>query len=357
MSGPTFANTMRLAQGFLSESKPVLVLGSGASCAHGLPGMGPLGEYIRRHVQSHDLSTSDAEAWAKFKDELARMGLEAALDQIRPSDELTRRIVRATWECVSAADMAVFESVATGQTSLPLAEVLRHFVRTAQGRVDVVTTNYDCLVEYACDDAAIACSTGMRFGHSIRRFDPGTEPGVVARAQPPRGLRQDPTVNVWKVHGSLDWFVRESNEVFALGRGARLLDGAEPVVVTPGTTKYRSAHREPFRTMINRADAAMAEAGVFLCVGYGFNDEHLQPKLLHRCRNSHVPLVLLTHGLTQAARTELLGRPLRKFLVLECAETETRAYSNEAPDGFLLAEPNLWALETFYRRVLAPEAA
>lgn len=50
----------------------------------------------------------------------------------------------------------------------------------------------------------------------------------------------------------------------------------QPLVVTPGVSKYRESHKDPFRTVMTAADQVIREANCYLCVGYGFNDEHVQ---------------------------------------------------------------------------------
>ena len=56
----------------------------------------------------------------------------------------------------------------------------------------------------------------------------------------------------------------------------------EPLIVTRGVSKYERTHDEPFRSAIQGADAALDAASSFLCVGYGFRDHHIQPKIVER---------------------------------------------------------------------------
>lgn len=56
--------------------------------------------------------------------------------------------------------------------------------------------------------------------------------------------------------------------------------GYTPLIVPPGKEKYSTTHEEPYRTIIEEADKEFKRAGSFLCIGYGFNDSHIQPKLI-----------------------------------------------------------------------------
>ena len=62
----------------------------------------------------------------------------------------------------------------------------------------------------------------------------------------------------------------------------------------------------------------MIEAAPSLvCIGYGFNDAHVQPKLLDAAKTG-VPLLVLTKQLSAAGNRELQAHG-RKLLVLESA--------------------------------------
>lgn len=117
-------------------------------------------------------------------------------------------------------------------------------------------------------------------------------------------------------------------------------------MVTPGLDKYRLTHTEPFRTIIGCADAALEAARAYLCVGYGFNDQHLQEKLVERCGRDRVPLVILAKVLSPAAKALLTGGRCRRYVAFEeCGEGAT-AYTHDVPDGFFIERP-VWRLDVF----------
>ncbi|WP_271608593.1 hypothetical protein [Bradyrhizobium sp. CCBAU 21359] len=84
------------------------------------------------------------------------------------------------------------------------------------------------------------------------------------------------TVAVWKVHGSLDWFQDSAGQIIGVRGMPEVPAGYSPLMITPGIDKYRLTHGEPFRTILGCSDAALENARAYFCVGYGFNDEHLQ---------------------------------------------------------------------------------
>lgn len=154
------------------------------------------------------------------------------------------------------------------------------------------------------------------------------------------------------MHGSLDWFVGPNGQVVSLPISAELPEKFEPLIVTPGVSKFERTHDEPFRSAIQGADAALEAASSFLCVGYGFRDRHIQPKIVERCRQKNVPIVILARTLTDEAKSFLAMNAGQAYLALERDGDGTRIYSPDNPAGITVARPDGWSLESFNNFVL-----
>ena len=204
-------------------------------------------------------------------------------------------------------------------------------------RLSVITTNYDRLAEYAADFGGHGWSTGFGQGYVGHRCA-GRRLTFYKDRSPLR------MVDIWKVHGSLDWFRGPDGTVVSLPAVSTPLDGFSPVIVAPGVDKYRRTHEEPFRSTIAGADAAIDAGNSFLCVGYGFNDEHIQPKLLERCRRQDKAVVVLAKQLTDAAKRVLLDGRVRHFTAFEEIPGGTRMFTPEHRDGVDLDNVILWSL-------------
>jgi len=118
-------------------------------------------------------------------------------------------------------------------------------------------------------------------------------------------------------------------------------------MVTPGLEKYRLTYTEPFRTVMQCSEAALDSARAYLCIGYGFNDEHVQAKLVARCETHDVPLLIVTQELTNGSRRFLQNGRCRKYLALERSGYRTRAYSHNCPEGMEFERADLWQLKGF----------
>lgn len=328
------------AQATLSLA-PVIILGSGASASHGVPGMWPLAVQLSSAVTPIDWGTDEVAEWSKFKDRLAaKDDLETALSAVRLTDRQTAFVASETRAFLLPADLTVLERLLEDRRSLPLSRLFKHLFTSTHRTLHVVTPNYDRLAEYAADAAELSTFTGFSQGYlQTRARSPDQRMHI--RGEAAR------TVCVWKVHGSLDWFQDQDNQIVGVRAAGTVPDGFTPLMITPGIDKYRLTHGEPFRTVLGCCDKALEQARAYFCVGYGFNDEHVQTKLVERCDRDSVPLVVITKELSPTAKAFLKAGRCRRYLALEESGTGARAYTHDTPDGFDMASEPIWQLAEF----------
>lgn len=333
---------VQLAQRCL-ETMPVIVLGSGASIPYGVGGMSDLQQHLLSAVSP---SPSDKSAWDGFKESLnATSDLEKSLQETTLPENLIRSIVRETRASVLAADLDVFKRLIDNPQELQLSRLFRHLFNSTHTTLSIVTTNYDRLAEYAADAAGFNHETGFSPGFYRSFTSPGTR-----RHDPDRQR----TVQVWKVHGSVDWYLDENQVALALPFAEEFPESLTPLLVTPGTTKYEQTHLEPFRSIITQADMALQNAAGYLTLGYGFNDIHIQPKLIQRVRASSAPIVIMAQTLTPNALGFLSDCNTSQFLALEKSESGTKAYYREHPEGIELPGSSLWDFPHFLDAIFGP---
>jgi hypothetical protein len=324
---------------------PVILLGSGASAAYGIPGMWPLGEYLSKTKLPVSADALDTEAWGRFLAALPLTNLEQALTDVSLSSRLTRHVVENTWDYLSPFDLDIFEKICADRTLLSLTKLFRFLFKSTAREVNVVTPNYDRLAEYAANAGGYAAYSGFTFGAVAQR----------AAGQPPKvyeGNVQTRTVNVWKVHGSFGWFSDKDGIAVGLPPIRSRPAGMEPIIITPGIEKYRRTHDEPYRTIMQCADKCIRNAAAYLCVGYGFNDQHLQTLLVERCQYGAVPLVLITQKVSDTALNFLRGGKCQQYMALEQNGDATRMYCNDFPDGIDIPASKIWSLEGFLQLVM-----
>jgi hypothetical protein len=145
----------------------------------------------------------------------------------------------------------------------------------------------------------------------------------------------------------LGWFSGADGSIIALPPLKAVPNGFTPAIVTPGIEKYRRTHEEPFRGAMHSADDAVDRASAFLCIGYGFNDYHLQPLMMERCTRPEVPLVLITKEISFAAHEFLKSGRCSRYVALEESLNGTRMFSHDVPDGLELPNKSFWRLDRF----------
>lgn len=328
----------KLAQNCV-QHHPVVVLGSGASVPHGIRGMGPLADVLRDNLAVEGQEEEDA--WTLIRSALADGdGLETALQKAASPSTLVQKIVELTWQAIAADDLAVLQRAATGEEPFPLSDLVQGLFKSTNNTIHIVTPNYDRVAEYAADVADYVHATGFVPGFIRRREGADT---ITVR----KGSYAARIVRIWKVHGSLDWFADEQGQVICLPLTDTLPPGFSPLIVTPGISKYERTHDEPFRSAIQGADAALGAANAVLCTGYGFRDRHIQPKLVERCRQKNVPLVVLARSLTDEAKDFLRKNGGTAYLAMEDCVEGTRVFTHEMPEGSVIEGSKLWSFGDF----------
>lgn len=327
----------------------VTIVGSGLSCAEGLPGMGSLATYLKSEIPKL-VSGAEAAQWAELAVDIASMGLEAALLSKPPSPALETAIVGCSATFIAAAERQVVADVFAGTRTLRFTRLLKHLLKPSIG-IPVVTTNYDRLVEIAAEEAGLGADTlfvggfagalnetesGMSFCREVRLQ------GKIVRT------RYQDRVIVLKPHGSLDWYHRAGKPV----RYAGDLD-IPRLIITPGLNKFRNGYESPFDRHRERANGAIDRASRFLIVGYGFNDDHLETHLKPKIA-SGTPTLLLTFELSPNAIA--LARAHGNVIAIDravIAGTEgSRVFRNQTLHE--IPGKNLWDLGSFISEVLEP---
>jgi hypothetical protein len=315
--------------------RPLIILGSGNSIPFGIPSMRGLATSLVASVQN------TSPEWAALANELKNgKDLESALQTVPVQEPLLTEIVRATWVTIAAHDVLVLNGLLQGSIVLPLTGLFTHLLRTANPRICVITTNYDRLAEYAAEQVGQVPLCGFTPGHIGKFHPPISDVGKVL-----------PRLSILKVHGSLDWFCDVNGRHVAKMNAESIPPNLHPSIVTPGVSKYEKSLSEPFRTILFQCDEALMAASSFLAIGFGFNDDHIQPKIHERVCVQGAPLVVLAETLTPSVHSRFINNPCEEFLFLEKHPVGTKVYAPEFRAGETISGSNLWALPEFIKLV------
>jgi hypothetical protein len=335
---PAAGTVAKLAQKCFA-SNPVVILGSGASLSHGIPGMSELQAALIASIRTDN--PEERCAWRAVQDALnGGYHLEKALTDTDLPASLVTKIIQATWRCINLKDRDVYLRALAGAETFPVSRLFQKLFQSSNTTINIVTTNYDRVAEYASDSAGFVHSTGFVPGYIQTREG-------VDRVTLYRGAKVARTVRIWKVHGSLDWFEREDGATVSAPLFEVPPASLTPLIVSPGVSKFRRTHDEPFRSTIQGADGALEHAEGYVCVGFGFRDTHIEPKLVERCRRTNVPITVLARVLTDEAKAFLKVKAGTSYLAFEEIPGGTRAYTHEHPSGIEIPYKEFWSLDGF----------
>jgi hypothetical protein len=154
-------------------------------------------------------------------------------------------------------------------------------------KIDYYVLNYDTLVEDALSLEQI-------------RFCDGFHGGATGWWDPESLKKNEDSVRVLKIHGSIDWCLFK-DEIFPrrVRRGILSDEPIEKVMIWPASTKYRETQRDPYAQMINIMKENLHPSShqhlVLIICGYSFGDSHINYEIEKALRESdHLTLIILS---------------------------------------------------------------
>lgn len=290
------------------DKTPLILVGSGGSAPYGLPNMQQLGEHLKEslnHKYSGDYN------WNQFIDSLDNgADLESALIDKNLDDKIIDDIRVETWKLISETDLKIFEDVVFTKKELSIGKLINKFYQSHPRCVNIITTNYDRVIEYACDSLGLPIYNGFN-GMYTKRFK--------------HDFKKAQSVNIVKVHGSLDSFRDVHGETVGIPLLKELKPGLAPEIITPGLSKYQSVLKGSIREMLHETDQLIDAATAFLCIGYGFNDEHIQEKILTKIHQGS-PIVIITKKLSDKASHLIHEKAKHSVIIEEGEEPNTTSF-------------------------------
>lgn len=335
----------KLIQEFFQEGT-VTIVGSGLSLAEGIPGMRELAKELQGKVPGMLSTWEDETNWNAISDDLANgVGLEQALHNTKPCTNVEECIRKITAVYIGEAEKSLFEDIVRKGKQLRFSEYLQRFNIRNQG-MTVITTNYDRLIEYACEVNDIMVDT-LFVGKYISRFKPDKSKyasciGVQRKTGKGQKLLHSPMITVLKPHGCLSWHL-----INGVPYSMPNCSVEDSLIITPGLNKYREGYSVPFDTHRAKANEEIDKAQRYIIIGYGFGDDHLETHLMQQLRVGK-PALIFTHSLSANAET----------IVRECSGITAFCHVNSndtrvlnATGETILLGVNLWDLHEMIKEV------
>jgi hypothetical protein len=212
----------------------------------------------------------------------------------------------------------------------------------------VLTTNYDRLVEVACEAAGLHVDTmfdGMTLGQPNAKAV--RESLIRVTGLVGNKLRKEVRehARVFKPHGSLDWYLTPRGPVRFVG-GLAL----PRMIATPGRRKLRKGYDQPFDEHRGTMNKLLKNAARLLVIGYGFNDDHLETRIVELIRQG-LPTIIMTRELSAAA-LQLANENVSVIALDRENDLRSRMFFQGKPYSLPVAD--LWDLGIFVDEVLSP---
>ncbi len=348
-------------QNFFNET-PFVLFGTGTSCSISSGfGMGALEQYLKDNIVKNELNSKQQTEWQAVLDELNNgKDLESSLDKVREPD-LINIIVDKTSEKVLDEDLRYRDNILYANMSWPAIAVLKKLLEglpESNKALNVATTNYDMIAEYAFTSAGISYSTGF-CGKVLRRLDweqslreMSYVEAISMRGRTKRLARFKNHVRLYKVHGSLNTYKFKDElvetDIWTNGKP----EDVERIMITPGISKHEKLHN--YRgVLLSKCDEVIKKSNSFLFLGFGFNDnqiynEHFRSKLrVEGCKG-----LIITRSKNNRIDEELKHSENMWLVCKGDNDNSTLIYNAKYRDRLILDGISLWNFETFASTIL-----
>jgi len=315
-----------LIQKYLTDV-PVILMGTGVTIPMGIPGMWKLAEHLK---QSLEEKYSYNVGWKNVVSDLDNeIDLESSLTGKDLSKELVRDISVETWKFINTADLQLLSRLKNCTYISSLADLIKYFYSTSKKNVNIITTNYDRAIEYACDRVNIPID---------KRFT-----GTYMKTFSTSSIKHKDIVNLFKIHGCLDLFSDSDSFVYSIPLQHDTPDGFVPAIVAPGTSKYEIVLNESYnRNVLGSLDNIINSASCYLCYGYGFNDSHIQQPMLEQLRTGK-SIVIASLAVLDAT-IELIKKYSNNFTIIQRdANDHTKTHFTTA-DTKISLDGDFWSI-------------
>lgn len=297
------------------KTPPVIIWGSGATVPFGLPSMNTLNGILKENIPEFDKDCDNLEV------ELGKDKYHTLMPQIR----------NLIWHAISIVDNEVLKNllISNSDDFNGIKRLVEKFSDAHPKVTNIITTNYDRIIENVLSFHGIPFTDGF-LGKELSLFDESL-------------FSSKNIVNIVKVHGSLNWF-DFGGEIRYLQNN---IESSVPQIICPGKNKYQEAYKSPYRELIQKSDLFINSADSFLVVGFGFNDEHLTPRIKSKIKKG-TPIVVITKIISETCLTEL--ESAEKYVLLEDNgddKTKVTVKERNSEKQIITLEGNFWSLNNF----------
>ena len=309
----------------LNSEHQAWLLGAGISKEAGIPLMGPLTERVRSILEDFDQDNKDANHSELYslisgtlteghnvEDILSQIGDYIAITKRRDPKEISVGGRTLTIDHLQELHHHIQEAISRtikygylpcengngekiGDQRKSIININYHikfiealFKKRFSGRlsrkpIKFFTTNYDTLLEDALSLKGLSIVDGFK-GGAVAYWDPEVYENPNADAE------------VFKLHGSIDWFKTEEQLLIRKRDGAPYPDEeTSQLLIYPQATKYKLTQRDPFAQLFEKFRRTLIsdQLKLFGICGYSFNDKHINEEIASAMAQTNDSITML----------------------------------------------------------------
>ncbi len=307
----------------LSYTKNIgFFMGAGTSCALGLPNITQLTKIV-----DEELTPESLQCFQTISEDLKSNGFDKSIS-IEDILNQTRRIRDITGERegshylgingLQAKNLdieickiiynAIIRKEALASLDTPKKFLAWLNMQNKDYSKEIFTTNYDLIFEKSLEAIKAPYFDGF-----VGSYEPFFWQESVEKTAKRNDLTQN-WIRLWKVHGSLSWFWKESAnsksyKVVRLGKIENLDEERNELVIYPSKEKYDSSRRQPFLVYFDRLKEYLLSGELlFIFTGYSFLDQHINELIFNGLRqNNRLRVIVFFYADTEVERLQKLS--------------------------------------------------
>ncbi len=286
------------------NNMPKLVIGTGLSILYGIPGMKELTRHLDKEIKKENKADLKVMWDSRYKN-IKSKGLEAGLANLSESENILVDFIKiSTARYILNAEESLHRNIVKDDTGFSrLLIYLSGTVSINNKVIDIMTPNYDRVIEIVCDKLGIGIINGFH-GNLYCKFDRN----LLKRPAQMYNCIAGKWVRLFKPHGSINWINENGNEYLTNDYSVLSKKTEYIEIVTPGSSKYKESMinntfrcmREEFNDLLNPSNNYS-----LLFYGYGFNDDHFDTALM----DSFEKNVLI---LAKDVKKEIINKALKR---------------------------------------------
>lgn len=177
---------------------------------------------------------------------------------------------------------------------LSIMKLLMSKLDKDDSKLEVVTTNYDKVIEKAAEKGKITVFDGFGFDSHPVFDDSWFDWNLSKKSQDSNTNEVEYKPNVidlLKIHGSIDWF-REKKEIVKKVNGKNV---KKQVMIFPSSDKYKQSYDKPYFELMSHFQNILRKPNTLLLTsGFSFSDDHISRMIIDAVKINSGLRVLIT---------------------------------------------------------------